>query len=413
MPRPLYVITPTGDRPQAFALCVSYVNRQTRAPDKWIVVDDGTTDAVSSQVLRIRVQHEIVSLPPMRGNSIVRNLREALSRVPDDAAVCVIEDDDWYPPGYLKEMDRLLMRHPYVGVRHKDYYNVRHRLWKTHNNRTRMALHGSGFSGEALSAFRSILMNPPDGYPDSVFGEAWLGDRGFNDDVRPVHIVGYGTGRRGTTGPHRVSGDSDRWTHDPDGTRLRLLIGDDADHYLHPDAKVYVLSNVDYPAERRLDVRPDDLLVFLNYAKSLDYYQDHANKVVYRRKPKDDYGPERLCVRNRYAFDAGDLAIPKWFTRRLKETYDWDYPIEAGKARCATTGYIVAQYMRELHPVHELVLVNFGYSVSNSTYRCPYHNWRFEDNVLRQFRHVFTADTVQEPGDCNSGWTDWTGTHCA
>ena len=35
------VITCTGDRPEAFKLCRTWMSRQTRKPDQWIVVDDG------------------------------------------------------------------------------------------------------------------------------------------------------------------------------------------------------------------------------------------------------------------------------------------------------------------------------------------------------------------------------------
>ena len=42
-----------------------------------------------------------------------------------------------------------------------------------------------------------------------------------------------------------------------------------------------------------------------------------------------------------------------------------------------TTGYMVTEYMRYKYPKAEINLVNFGYEVSQSTYRCPYHNWKF------------------------------------
>lgn len=156
--------------------------------------------------------------------------------------------------------------------------------------------------------------------------------------------------------------------------------------------KVYVISNVAYPAKNRLSVDKDDLLVFLNKASSLDYYDDHENRVVYHRCPEDAYGEERLCVKNRYMFGAGKLSIPNEFIKKLNASYDWDYPIDDGCVRSATTGYVVANYMEHLYPDREVVLVNFGYSVAKSTYRCPWHNWEFEARDLARFRHVFTAE---------------------
>ena len=156
--------------------------------------------------------------------------------------------------------------------------------------------------------------------------------------------------------------------------------------------KVYVISNVAYPVENRLSVDNDDLLVFLNKASSIDYYDDHENRVVYHRCPEDAYGAERLCVKNRYVFGAGKLSIPSDFIKKLKASYDWNYKIDDGCVKSATTGYMVANYMENLYPDREIVLVNFGYSVAKSTYRCPWHNWEFEARELARFRHVFTAE---------------------
>ena len=156
--------------------------------------------------------------------------------------------------------------------------------------------------------------------------------------------------------------------------------------------KVYVISNVAYPISNRLSVDKDDLLVFLNKASSLDYYDDHENRVVYHRSPLESYGAERLCVKNRYVFGADKLGIPNDFIKKLKASYDWNYPIDEGCVKSATTGYMVAKYMEQLYPDREIVLVNFGYSVAKSTYRCPWHNWVFEAKDLARFRHVFTAE---------------------
>ena len=39
--------------------------------------------------------------------------------------------------------------------------------------------------------------------------------------------------------------------------------------------------------------------------------------------------------------------------------------------------------------------MNFGFEVRKSSYRCPWHNWRFEDKELAKFRHVYTADLAE------------------
>ena len=394
--RPLYVITPTGDRPDAFALCIDYMNRQTRKPDMWLIVDDGRSDAVAALLPRVKIPYRVIALPAREEDTLLRNLSAALSQVPDDAAVCVVEDDDWYPAHYLETVYGLLGRADFVSTKECRYYHVNTRQYRILGG---SPTHGDCFSGPAVRAFRTWVASGVHASFDNKFGHSWAGTRAKNGAALPAHIVGFGLGRGGLTPSHRIGTDARGWTADPEGCQLAAWIGSDVRNYLAPSsAKVYVVSNVAYPESRKLNVSPDDLLVFLNKAASLDYYEGHANKVLYRRKPAESYGPERLCIRNRYVFDAGTLGIPDSFIRGLRAEYDWDYPIEKGKVRSMTTGYMVARYMTHLYPLREVVLVNFGYGVSKSTYRCPWHNWVFEAKALSGFRHIFTADTAPNKG---------------
>lgn len=389
--RPLYVITPTGDRPVCFGWCVDYMNRQTKKPDMWLIVDDGRTDAVNDQIGRIEVPYKVIKLPPEEGNTILRNLGAAFSEVPDSACVCVVEDDDWYPPNYLESAYAKLINHDFVTISECRYYHVKYRKYTVRNV---VPTHGSGWSGPAIRAMRAWIASGILKFFDARFSGYWCGTRAKHDAI-PVHTVGMDMGRLGTTPQHGppVDGKGWHWSIDKECNKLSEWTGPDAYRYMNiRRSKVYVISNVAYPEENRLSVDDDDLLVFLNNANSLDYYGTHENRVVYHRSPNKSYGEERLCVKNRYVFGAGNLSIPDGFIKNLKAAYDWDYPIEEGKVRSATTGYMVAKYMEHLYPDREIVLVNFGYAVAKSTYRCPWHNWAFEARELAKFRHVFTAD---------------------
>ena len=393
--RPLYVITPTGDRPEGFSLCVDYMNRQTRRPDMWLIVDDGITDAVSSQLSRVTVPYRVIRLPALRdSNTLLRNLGAALAEVPDSACVCVVEDDDWYPADYLATVYPLLLENDFVSIRECHYYHIPTRQYRLmHGTPT----NGDGWSGPAIPAIRAWVNSGLASLFDNKFGKCWCGTFARHDAI-PGHTVGFGTGRAGVTPSHRIGKNEPGWTPDPAGSKLVEWVGDDAWRYLGSRKKVYVISNVAYDRKDRLQVDKDDILVFLNKAASLDYYEGHEHRYVYRRKPTKEYGEERLCVRNRYVFDAGNLGIPGAFLKSLRAAYDWNYPIEKGKVRSATTGYMVAKYMAYKYPDREVVLVNFGYSVAKSTYRCPWHNWRFEAHDLASFRHVFTT-TVRDDGE--------------
>jgi len=196
-----------------------------------------------------------------------------------------------------------------------------------------------------------------------------------------------------------------KYTFDPNCHEVWCSLGGDMTSFLPqrplgaasvrhgpPPPVIYIFSNVKYPEENKIIPRTPDLLVFLNKAATIGYYADHKNKLVYHRSPKPDYGEEVMCCPNRYVFDAGKASIPKDFVDELKKTYDWNYPIEDGKIRCMTTGYMVVKYLQHLYPEREIVLVNFGYEVQHSTYRCPWHNWKFEAEALGKFRHLFLEE---------------------
>jgi hypothetical protein len=145
--------------------------------------------------------------------------------------------------------------------------------------------------------------------------------------------------------------------------------------------KVYVFSNV--ASATTAPVTKDDLLVFLNKAVNAEKYIDHPHKICFHRSDKPEYGKRRFDMRNAYVF--GKNGIPEADIRQIKADYDWNYEIEEGKVKSCTTGYMVALHLAKRFPEAELILVNFGLDVPNSTYRCPWHNWEFEDKALKKY----------------------------
>lgn len=170
---------------------------------------------------------------------------------------------------------------------------------------------------------------------------------------------------------------------------------------------IYIFSNVAYPESRKIQPAPGDILVFLNKAVSAGYYRhDPVVRFAWHRSQKKDYGEIVPGCINQYVFDEEKKGngLPKEFIDRLKKDYDWDYKIEEEKdkdgnvkkvVKSMTTGYMVVKFLAEKYPNHKIVLVNFGYNVSKSTYRCPWHNWEFEAEQLKAFEHIYTAETVE------------------
>ena len=155
--------------------------------------------------------------------------------------------------------------------------------------------------------------------------------------------------------------------------------------------KVYIFSNVKYPEKNKIKPSENDILVFLNKAETINFYPDHKKKMVYHRAPQPEYGEFRKNAINRYVFGHPDC-IPRKFIDHLKESYDWNYPIEEGKVKCMTTGYMVVKWLEQLYKESKIILVNFGYNVQNSTYRCPWHNWKFEDEQLKTYNHIYLEE---------------------
>lgn len=159
---------------------------------------------------------------------------------------------------------------------------------------------------------------------------------------------------------------------------------------------IYVFSNVEYPESRKLHPAPGDLLVFLNKAGSEAYYRGHPRRMCIRRSPRPEYGVDIPDADNRFIFSGPpEKTAPSSLIDELKESYDWDYEIEKGKTRCATTGYMAVKWLEKMFPGETIRLVNFGNGVRKSTYRCPWHNWRFEAKALREYQHMFTADPAE------------------
>ena len=100
----MIVITPTGGRPEAFALLARYLNAQTLPAFRWLIVDD-CDPATPVPVMRDGIEVEVIR-PSWRWqpgqNTQAMCMAVALKRVPDDACVAVCEDDDWIGPTHLE-----------------------------------------------------------------------------------------------------------------------------------------------------------------------------------------------------------------------------------------------------------------------------------------------------------------------
>jgi len=218
------LITCTGGRPEAFALCERWMSRQTLDADmQWIVVDDcdPATPANRGQIiLRPQPRWEPGTL------TLARNLAAALTMARGDKII-FIEDDDWYGPTYLADMSARLDGVPLAGEIPARYYHVPERRYFEVGNAHHASLCQTGIRGDMVPALLSACQ------AESKFLDLLLWQK-FGKKGRlevgsgSVGIKGM-PGRPGIGVGHRSSGS--RWKADPSGEGLRSWIGLDAVAY--------------------------------------------------------------------------------------------------------------------------------------------------------------------------------------
>jgi len=218
------VLTPTGDRHEAFALCYRYITRQHRTPDVWFITDDGATEtavpAGEFPIAKLR-------LPPMP-NSQHRNMLALLDAAEnsDCDAFVIVEDDDWYSPHYLARCTEHLRNHELIGEMPARYYNVRTRHWRVFQNTYHASLCQTAFRRSMIQPLRDVVASGQ--WIDMTFWPKYL-SRGLLWDGYNVVGMKSMPGRAGVSNAHRETAS---WGHaDPNLEKLREWIGADAALY--------------------------------------------------------------------------------------------------------------------------------------------------------------------------------------
>jgi hypothetical protein len=231
-PPAVTLITPTGDRAEAFALCERWISQQRYTGEiQWIVVDDGKSPT------RCNHGQTVLRLDPMEPqpgpygtHSLCRNLQAAIDHIKNDL-ILIIEDDEYYSADYVSAMAGLLSRADMVGEFGAKYYYLPQRRWR-HNVDTEhhASLCRTGFTRQLLPLLREVTKNTNHPSVDLRLWEQWTGLKLSWTD--PHHELIMGVGIKGLPGRasygHRPSANS---VADPDLTQLKKWVGADADHY--------------------------------------------------------------------------------------------------------------------------------------------------------------------------------------
>ena len=227
----LTLITPTGGRPLAWALCQRWMAAQDyEGPVHWIIVDDGH----QPQPVSFRRDHwELTLVRPQPywqpgENTQARNLLAGLAQVPDGGRLLIIEDDDHYAPSWLRMANDALGRAELVGETRARYYNVSDWRWLEHNNSAHASLCATGMRGAAIQMFHECCTSQHR-FIDMTLWRNYPGSKRLFSGHLVTGIKGL-PGRAGIGMGHQASirGSS----LDSSGARLRAWLGSDADSYL-------------------------------------------------------------------------------------------------------------------------------------------------------------------------------------
>ena len=222
----LAALTCTGGRPEAWRLCCEWMHRQTVQPWQWVVVDD--CEPWSPMPVGVDAVHP---QPAWRGRpTLTRNLLAGLAVVhPDAEAVAIIEDDDWYGPGYIADVIQRLEEMPHaamIGETCCRYYHVGRRSYAQLSNRHHSSLFQTAFRTQHMGDVRRIISKGDTNYIDIPL---WR-DLGGALQFRRGHSVGIKgmPGRGGLGNGHRNACREP----DPGLDVLREWVGNDAGHYI-------------------------------------------------------------------------------------------------------------------------------------------------------------------------------------
>lgn len=225
--KPVSIVTPTGDRPEALTLLSKYIERQDYPePIQWIVVDDGNTPFEPPKPGNVELTYVRRTPSSKSVESLPANLRLGLTHV-KHPWIAVLEDDDWYGESYLSKLLPHLEDNDLVGERQSFYYNVRHRLYRQLQNRHHASLCCTAFTKE-LTPF--VLR--------ATKGNSFVDKRLWNMSVKRRKLIPptqQQVGIKGVPGRYGLgmghAPDIETWTPDCDWEKLAYRIGPDVEAY--------------------------------------------------------------------------------------------------------------------------------------------------------------------------------------
>lgn len=220
----LTLITPTGDRPEAFALCERWIGNQTYDGEyRWIVIDDGI---IPTKITNSAIEY--VRLEATNTNTQARNLLAALNLINLTEKIVIIEDDDYYSSNWLTIVSNYINDYELVGETESYYWHVKNRSYVNCANKKHASLCATALTGSAITYLKH-LCSLKIKFIDTKLWNTFKGSKCLFKGRNVVGMKGL-PGRKGIGGGHKTR----MLKHtDPEGKELTNWIGLDAQFYIN------------------------------------------------------------------------------------------------------------------------------------------------------------------------------------
>lgn len=224
------LITTTGSRPEAFALCEKFVARQSyKGEIQWIVVDDNPSKPTVCTMGQEYIAGPLSWKPGI--NTQRYSLAVAFPKIRGEQ-VFIWEDDDNYKVDYLSTMLDMLKYADLVGECGVTYYSLAVKGFKEMGNYQHASTCQTAFNKKYLPRFEQAVHSGEKFFDILLWNSARMRKdkhilfHGSNLCVGMKGLPGRGGIGFGHTNTHEFTPDS-QWV------KLRQLVGEDANLYIN------------------------------------------------------------------------------------------------------------------------------------------------------------------------------------
>jgi hypothetical protein len=226
----LDIITPSGDRPLQFSLCVEWMKKQTfTGKVNWIIADDSIASHYETpkmpdnwSVTHLKINR--LTLPTFSTQS--DNILKALENVKNDKIV-MVEDDDYYHPSWLETCDKNLNNCDIFGRTRVIFYNISNKtFWDKQYNNGLNPMCQTSFKSTLIPKFKDICSKNTELLDHLLWGLVEDSKKIFLSNNKIEYVIGIKglSGRGGMSRKHTMIFNNP----DPDYYYLKKFIGENA-----------------------------------------------------------------------------------------------------------------------------------------------------------------------------------------